>query len=308
MCWSPRVLDYKCLLSGALESASLAPMAKDHFIARTYLKHFGDPANGGKLHAYRKSDGKQFSPRPADICREWDGDLNPTWLKEPDLLGQFRKIFEPLWNVAVATLLTKSPTDQVRFAVAGYVANLTAATPAWRRIGVKVLNDDATGFLLFSKELQDRHGGNPELPVEAIEALRRGEIALDHDPDYVKARLTRQLLAHAWLIYHQDWNLIENPSAYPFITSDNPVAFQPSTDFHDQPTRIVALTPTLALSFRTTRWRLPAFDLNLASLGITRRLRAEQRAAKSINKIIVQCAEDLVLSSYHSAGLAVSFR
>ena len=29
-------------------------MANDHFVAQTYLKHFGDPSKGGMLHAYRK--------------------------------------------------------------------------------------------------------------------------------------------------------------------------------------------------------------------------------------------------------------
>lgn len=71
-----------------LGSARLARMANDHFIAQTYLKHFGDPAKGGMLNAYRKSDAKQFPCWPADVCHEWDGDLNPEWLKEPALLGQ----------------------------------------------------------------------------------------------------------------------------------------------------------------------------------------------------------------------------
>lgn len=279
-------------------------MAHDHFVAQTYLKHFGDPAHGGRLHAYRKSDGMQFPCWPADVCREWDGDLNPDWLKEPALLGQYRRIFEPLWNVAIAGLLSNSASHQERFAVAGYVANLMTATPTWRRIGVQAHNEMATGFLVFSKEMQDKHGGNPNLPVDAIETLQRGEIALDHDPGYVKAQFTRQLMALAWFIYHQDWDILENPTAFPFITSDSPVAFQPAVDFREPPTRIVTLTPTLALAFRATRPKLPPFDPNQPPLGTTRRQRAEPRTAKAINKQIARCAENLVLSSYQSAGLA----
>jgi hypothetical protein len=275
-------------------------MANHHFVAQTYLKHFGDPAEGGRLHAYRKSDGMQFPCWPAAVCHEWDGDLNPTWLREPVLLGQYRKIFEPMWNVAIARLLSNSPPHQDRFAVAGYVANLMAATPAWRRIGVQAQNDIAIGFLSFSKEMQDKHGDNSALPVKAIEALQRHEIELNHDPDFIKAQFTRQLTEHAWLIYHQDWDIIENPTAFPFVTSDNPVAFQ--ADSLEPPTRIVA--PTLALSFRATRLKPPAFDPNLPPLGTAKRHRAEPRTAKAINKQIVRCAEDLVFSSYQSAGLA----
>jgi hypothetical protein len=143
------------------------------------------------------------------------------------------------------------------------------ATPAWRRIGVQAHNAMATGFLLISNEMQDKHGGNPHLPVEAIEALQLREIALDHDPDYVKAQLTRQLMVHAWFIYHQDWDIIEK-SDCPFITSDNPVAFQPAADFREPPTRIVPLTPTLALSFRATRPKLPAFALSIRASSFGR--------------------------------------
>jgi hypothetical protein len=279
-------------------------MSHDHFVAQTYLRHFGDPAEDGRLHAYRKSDSKHFPCWPADVCREWDGDLNPAWLKEPALLGQYRKIFEPLWNVAIAGLLSNGPSHHQRFAVAGYVANLMTATPAWRRIGVRTHNDMASGFLIFSKEMRDKHGGNPNLPVDAIEALQRGEIALEHDPDYVKAQFTRQLMEHAWLIYHQDWDIIENPTAFPFVTSDNPVSVQPPADFREPPTRIVALTPSSALAFRPTRLELPVFDPDLPPLGGTRRRRAKPPAAKAINRQIVRCAEDLVLSSYQSASLA----
>jgi hypothetical protein len=70
-------------------------MAHDHYVAKTYLKHFGDPAAGGMLRAYRKSDRAEFPCWPADVCREWEGDLNRSWLQEPTLLGQYRKMFEP---------------------------------------------------------------------------------------------------------------------------------------------------------------------------------------------------------------------
>ncbi len=61
-------------------------MAKDHYVAKTYLEHF---LGSGEtlLHAYRKSDGKYFPCRPKDICREWNGDIVPDFLSNPNLLG-----------------------------------------------------------------------------------------------------------------------------------------------------------------------------------------------------------------------------
>ena len=180
-------------------------MAEDHFVARTYLKRFGDVESDGRLYAYRKSNGAQFPCWPKDVCREWDGDINAAWLKRtPDLLGQIRKIFEPRWNAAVETLVQGACPPEHRLAIAGYVANLMTCTPAWRRVGVRLFVDDATAYLSFAKRMHEKHGGNPSLPVDGIAMLERGEINLDYDPDDIKAVVTRQLIESAWPIYHQD--------------------------------------------------------------------------------------------------------
>jgi hypothetical protein len=177
-------------------------------------------------------------------------------------------------------------------------------TPAWRRVGVQMLNDQATGYLVFSKRMQEKYGGNPDLPSDAIVSLERGEIAIDHDPDYVKAQYTRQLVQCALTVYHQDWEIIENDTAHPFITSDNPVAIRPSSDFRLPPVRFVPITPHLALSFRATKLKSPPVDPTLAPPGHLNRSSAHTGAAKAINKAIVMCAEQLVLSAYRSDGLA----
>lgn len=191
----------------------------------TYLKQFGDGAHGGQLYGYSKSTGKQFPCWPADICHEWDGDLNPEWLATcPGLLGQFRKILEPLWKTALEILLLDTAAPQHRLAIAGYVANLMTCTPAWRRIGVQFHIDHATASLSFDKRVQEKHSYNPHLPVDGIAMLERGGIKLDCAADYIKAVVTRQLMDSAWMIYHQDWELLSNQTRHPFLTSDNPVA------------------------------------------------------------------------------------
>jgi hypothetical protein len=134
-------------------------MANDHFIAQTYLKHFGDPSKAGMLHGYQKSTGKYFPCWPKDVCREWDGDLNPLLVKK-ELLGDFRKMFEPHWNAAITALHSRALTPGDKFAISGYFANLMVCTPTWRRIGVTVYNDHAKSFLIFSKQMAEKHGDN----------------------------------------------------------------------------------------------------------------------------------------------------
>src|SRR3990167_3721992 len=203
----------------------VARMKRDHYIAQTYLKHFGDSNVGGRMHAYRKSGKSSFQPWPADVCADWNDDLNVAFLPHnPEMLGEYRAIFEPMWNPTIEKIASRSPTPEDKFAIAGYLANLMTCTPTWRRVGVEILNDHARGFLYFSKEMKDRYGGNANLPDEAIEMMKAGQIALEHDPDYVKAKVTRRLLDMAWIIFKQNWTVLTGAASQKFVTSDNPSA------------------------------------------------------------------------------------
>jgi hypothetical protein len=68
------------------------------------------------LHAYRKPDGGYFRCWPRDVCHEWDGDVNPI-LKKPDLLGDYRSIFERFLNPSVASILPGTVSAQDKFIV-----------------------------------------------------------------------------------------------------------------------------------------------------------------------------------------------
>jgi hypothetical protein len=278
-------------------------MSKDHFVAQTYLRYFSDPSKPGMLHAYRKSDGKTFPCRTKDVCHEWDGDLNP-FLAKKDLLGDFRAMFEPRWRAAVETLLAKTMRPADKFAIAGYFANLMVCTPAWRRIGAQMYDNHAKSFLIFSKQMKEKHGGNPALPVDAIAMLERGEITLEHDPDFIKAKATRDLMDYAWLTYHQDWTIIRNPTEHPFLTSDNPVAILQSDTLGEPMTRYVPNTPSLCLSVRYNRDKLPPFDPDAPPKGLINWAKATSQGAKAINKLVAKCAEDLVFSSTFSPDIA----
>jgi len=170
-------------------------MSDDHFVARTYLKHFGDIGRNGMLHGFSKKNGKVFPCWPRDVCHEWDGDKNRL-LAHAELLGEFRAMIEPHWNVSVESILSGTLSYHDKFVVAAYMTNLMTCTPTWRRIGVTMHNQQAVGYLSYAKRMKEKHGGQPDLPVEAIEALERGEIAFDTDSDYVKALCTRHQAPH----------------------------------------------------------------------------------------------------------------
>lgn len=165
-------------------------------------------------------------------------------------------------------------------------------------------NDHAKSFLVFSKRMKEKHGGNPDLPVKAIELLERGEIAINHDPNYIKAKSTQMLMDFAWLTYHHDWTIISNKTSDPFITSDNPVAIQTSGSLQVPMTRYLPVTPELCLAIKYDRGRhLPPFDPSMPPMGTVTSARITARGARSVNKLVAQCAEDLVFSSTPSKGI-----
>jgi hypothetical protein len=277
-------------------------MSQDHFIARTYLKHFVDPIKGGgMLHAYRKSDQAQFICRPADVCREWRDDLNPEFITQrPALLGELRKIFEPHWNEAISKLRSKSVAAQDKFVISGYVANLLSTTPAWRRVGVKMYNEALRGYLLFSKRMKEKHGGNEKLPVEAIEMMEQGRITINANPNGVKAVLTKQMVDLAFGTYNQDWIILENDTAHPFITSDNPAAI--AHQRFEPVQRYLPIDPRLCLFINYSRQvdRLTEATMSKAirqpPAGQINYAKVSPKQARTINSLVVQCAEDLVFS------------
>jgi hypothetical protein len=121
------------------ELSYAASMSQDHYVAQTYLEKWCDPTNRDHLHVYRKSNLKYFPARPYDVCREKDGDKTPGYLADESALGKFRGRFEPTWNQALAAAVQRRITDEDKFFISGYWANLTATTPTTQGLGVDLL-------------------------------------------------------------------------------------------------------------------------------------------------------------------------
>ena len=287
-------------------------MSKDHYVAQTYLKQFGDPAAGGMLHAYRKPDGSTLDCWPKDVCHEWDGDSNP-FLAYPELLGTFRKIFEPQWNLSIANLLNGSIGPQDKLVIAGYMANLMVCVPAWQRIGAEMLSRQTRGSLSFEKTMREKHGAVEDFPLEAVEMLESGTLTMETNPDYVKALATKHLIDYTWLNYNIDWIIIENDTIQKFVTSDNPVAIEYSGVFGSPLVRYLPITPALCLSVKydPMSHRLQSLDpqklaagFQMPPNGSIRRSRPTAAVIRDLNKLFVQNAESVVFCTEPFTQLA----
>jgi uncharacterized protein DUF4238 len=261
------------------------------------------------LHAYRKSDGQQFPCWPKDVCREWGGDVNDV-LQEKSLLGDFRRMVEPYWNESVANAGSGKLSYHDKFVVAMYIAHLMTCTPAWRRVGVSNHNQLLAMHLSFAKKMKEKHGGQPELPVEAIAMIERGELTMDTDPDYIKTLMTKNLMHYAWAIYNQDWILVRSDPTEAFITSDNPVALKYSGTAGEAVHRFLPITPQLCLAIKFDPGTNPGGErltpqelkigLQQPPKGTIRYVTGNAELSWFINSYQAQSAEDLVLSSRSS--------
>ena len=273
-------------------------MSRDHYVAETYLKHFAAP--DGRLHVYRKSDGKYFPCRPKDICHEWNGDTISGFLTNENMLGDYRKIFEPSWNPALQELQEGRVSPSEKLAIAGYWANLMVCTPAWLRVGLKTYNQNAANHLRARDVLSTEIGKpDPELQ-ECLNALSAGEIVIKHEPDFIRAETAKNVLKYAWALYNADWLCLVNFTDIAFVTSDNPVAFDDPGDAQKpRLPRYLPVNPRLCLYCDPAqgRRRKPEPDFTLMPQGRIDRAKISARGVKHINRAVVQCAEDLVVSN-----------
>lgn len=275
-------------------------MPRDHYVAQTYLRHFTDP--GGELHVYRKSDGQYQRSGPKGVCYESDGDLIRDFLKNERLLGDYRAIFEPSWNDAIANVGNGVCNAAVKMAIAGYCANLMVCTPAWTRVGVKARSHNAMR-MVKTRDVLSTEAGKPDAKLkEMIAALESGQYRLEAEPEAIRARAAVALAKFAWTLYNADWTMIRNRTSAEFITSDNPVAFDDPGPW--RPTRkpglprYLPLTPRLCLyAFMNPRGERDEPDFTQAPRGQIQWGSVPLHGVQRINRVVAQCAEEIVISS-----------
>jgi hypothetical protein len=271
-------------------------MAHDHFVAQTYLKRWLHPQSG-KLHGYGKQSGKEFRCAPKDVCHAWDWDVNPYFKDNPQLLGEYRKIFEPQWNPTVTAVRSGQISAEGKFVLAGYWALLTTCTPTWHRNAVMVAERQLADFI----PLVARHVAKekPEYGDFIEQALAEGRIEANPDGQHIKATLTQQLTRTTLLLYQLDWVVIRNGTDALFITSDNPSSILPRRPFSNNLIRFLPLAPDLALLTTidpTIKRSATLPNLEKTPAGHVRHANVTRKQAARLNRATVMNADELVFS------------
>jgi hypothetical protein len=249
------------------------------------------------MHAYRKPSGVPFPCWPESVCAEAGGDLNPKYFKDPTVLGQFRTIFEPRWNPAIEAVEKHKLTIEDKFVIAGYWANLLVTTPAWRKIGQKLYEEEIHSVLPMITR-------NSAPPV----SLKDVKLTVEIDEQYIKAVATKRLLAGALCLYHQPWTILTNDTAHEFLTSDNPSAVLPPPALGGPVARILPLSPRLCIS--TIMERNPAYKKVLTAADLAAPPKAwvtykpvVPNGVELANRLTVINAERFVFSRLASDGI-----
>lgn len=275
---------------------------RDHFVAKTYLKHF--VSSDGMLRAYRKSDDARFPCQPGDVCHEWNGDVIQDFLSDPTTLAKYRKIFEPAWNPAIRELIAGRISAVNKLAIAGYWSNLLAFTPTSRRLDVTSHDRHVIDYLR-AKDILSTEAGKPDAELKRILAtFDKYSLRIETRPDAMRAMRVGHLWGFTWALYNSDWIVMMNETGMKYLTSDNPVSFDDPGPWRGQSPRLpryFPLTPTVCLycdmSAAASRTADP--DFSQAPKGAVRQATIPLRGVRRINRAIVQCAEDLVFSSDH---------
>jgi hypothetical protein len=273
-------------------------MALDHFLARTYLKHWCDQDAGRPIRAYRKSDGVEFPCWPANVCTEPNGDLNQKYLAEPNALGIFRKIWEPGWNKAVDAFRAGKLDANHKFIIAAGWASISLTTPTTTGIGTELLERELRTILRI---VARRHPPPPSVKLE--------ELRFDVDPAFAKANFTQLLPRVTWRFFRQPWTILSNLTDDPFLTSDNPSAMFGQDSLGSPPARILPLAPDMCVSTLMDFDLVVPMKFNLEDLksriaGKVSFEKSDHERARFVNCLTVKHARDLVFSSKDDANVA----
>ena len=260
-------------------------MAKDHYVARTYLKQFSLDAKEGFVNVIRKKNLERLEAIPVgSICYEKNGSDNQYFPDNPRVVEDYLKLYEPRWFECVQKVSQGTYTDETKSLMAGYLAYLRICTPTAMRLGSEGYADIVKH--VYDK-LEEKEYSNPDSKYrDVIETIREhGGTKIEVDKKYPTAIGITNLINIQSVIVRSPWIVFKNETNTPFVTSDNPVCLQyHDTGFADF---YCPITPWLAIVIHPLRVNEEAGPDHIGSF--------KPEGVEKMNKLVVQSAEDLVI-------------
>lgn len=269
-------------------------MPLDHYISQVHLKNFYSPKLNNLMYAIRKKDLKTFTPKSESVCRIENGSTN-SYLREDRIVEKFLEEIEPKYNESINKLKTNDIDSSCIYTIAGFIAYIITCSPAGMRIGSNMLKGpvEETARILDSKK------AFPSVPpvlgdTTLTELINSGAVQVQIDPKFPQAIGISQILSYTNSFGNSTWEILfNNFDNNPFFTSDFPVAIEKSKDIHIL-NRIIPLSPNLAIRIHPDMvsdrnqvdYSFSKFKYSIRKLN--------WRDVVYINRLIIQCAENLV--------------
>lgn len=269
-------------------------MALDHYVSQVHLRNFYSPALGERMYAIRKTDGKAFAPNSESVCRIEEGSTN-AYLTKDRAIEDFLKGIEPKYNASLRRLGSGDIDPEVIYVIAGFASYIMTCSPTAMRLQSAPLK----AMLESSARALDSAGAFPVPPaslggVSLTQLLRKGEIGFKVDPKFPQAIGIANILKMVLTFGNSAWEVLYNPfEGSPFFTSDFPAAIEYSDDprvlnriVPIAPSLAVRLCPDISLDRNRLEFSFNRFRCRMRTIGL--------EEAYALNRLLVQCAEDLV--------------
>lgn len=269
-------------------------MPLDHYVPQVHLKNFYSPNLNGLMYAIRKGDLHFFTPNAKSVCRIEDGNTN-SYLEEGRVVENFLKSIEPKYNLALKNLKVGSIDKDCIVTIAGFVAYVITCSPA----GMRIFSPSLTAQVEEAGKILDKQGVKSPPPPgfggkSLTELLNEGEIGIKVDPKYAQALGICSILKSIITLGNSRWEILHNPfDDSPFFTSDFPVALERS-NLPSIQNKIIPLAPNLAIRICPDPAKVDAKnDFSFSKFESSRR-KLNRQEVRSINTLIVHCAESVV--------------
>jgi hypothetical protein len=267
-------------------------MPLDHYVSQVHLKNFYSPLLENRMYATRKSDLETFTPRAQDVCRRPDWSTNK-YLTDERAIEKFLLDVEPAYNAAVENLRQGKIGSRSVYVIAGFVAYVTGCSAAAMRINIGPMENVLEG----TARLLDKTGALKEAPEvlsgkSLTQLLDEKLVRFEVDGKYPQAIGINSILQRVSTFGNGRWEILINSSDSPYVTSDFPAAIE-SQDGSLVINRVIPLAPDIAVRITPDPSMRGKMDLSFPKFeGFRRNLRRSE--VVSINRLVVQCAEELI--------------
>ena len=264
-------------------------MAKDHYVAQTYLRSFSVSEKDDLVNVVRKSNLQRLDAIPVkSICYEIDWSNNEYFVGNQRVVEEFLKLFEPKWNDCVQEISKDTYDTTTKYLMSGYLAYLRACTPTAMRLGASGLSNIVQD--LYEK-IEEKEFANPGSKYrDVIETIRKhGGTKVLIKEAFPKAMGINALIGIQKIFATSPWIIFKNETPVQFLTSDNPVCLQywnaNGCDMY------CPITPRLAIIIHPLRDTEPREGDSVGSL--------KPEGVEMLNRLMVQSAEDKVIFNEH---------